>query len=124
MSYKYKIQQYFCSANICKNTARSKPVNELLCAAYPVSFIKYTFELKQYKCHLKLQAYKKKKKTSAMGREDFFLFVYSEHSEPSTTFSEQWTEITSAQHAALSKYVRLWIINKCFRNFIDLFTTQ
>lgn len=50
-SYKYKIQQYFCSANIFKNIAWSKPVSELLYVAYPVSFIKYTFELKLYKFH-------------------------------------------------------------------------
>lgn len=52
VSYKYKIQQYFFSTNIFKNIAWSKPVKELLYVAYPVSFIKYTFELKQYKFHL------------------------------------------------------------------------
>lgn len=52
VSYKYKIQQNFCSANIFKNITWSKPVNELLYVAYPVAFIKYTFEVKQYKFHL------------------------------------------------------------------------
>lgn len=48
--YKYKIQQYFCSANIFKNITGSKPVSELLSVA--VWVIKYTFELKLYKFHL------------------------------------------------------------------------
>lgn len=34
--YKYKVQQYFCSSNIFKNIAGSKPVSEVLSVAYPV----------------------------------------------------------------------------------------
>lgn len=63
--YKYKVQQYFCSSNIFKNIAGSKPVSEVLSVAYPVWFIKYTFELKLYKFHLNSRLVKN------MGREDF-----------------------------------------------------